>query len=74
MEMYQVGDSLNLAVNDNGTLAINYSGEEWAGKICAIGIGWMIFWIPFFTGIYGVIMQLKLPKEITAKIKTLLVA
>ena len=65
--------TVNFTMSGNGTLAVTFSNKEWGGKICAIGVGWMIIWIPFFTGIYGLIKQMELPKDILEKIEALLV-
>lgn len=66
--------TVNLTTNGNGTMVVTFSNKEWGGKVCAIGVGWMIFWVPFFTGIYGVIKQEALPKEILERIEALLVS
>lgn len=48
----------------NGTLSINFSDAEWTGKIIACAVGWFLCFVPFFTGIYGIVNQSGLPKQI----------
>lgn len=49
----------------NNTVSINYANEDWLNKIIACGIGWLICFIPFFTGIFGIIKQVGLSKDIS---------
>ena len=65
--------TVNFTMSGNGTLAVTFSNQEWGGKICAIGVGLFVFWIPCFTGIYGLIKQVELPKDISGRIEALLV-
>lgn len=65
--------TVNFTMSGNGTLVVTFTNKEWGGKVCAIGVGWMIFWIPFFTGIYGLIKLVELPKDILGKIEAQLV-
>lgn len=62
--------TVNIAVNSAGNMIVDFSNEEWASKVCAIAFGWFILWVPFITGIYGVVKQLELQKNISAKIQS----
>ena len=48
----------------NGNLIINYTEEEWTGKIIGLAVGWILCWIPFVTALIGVAQQSSLTKNI----------
>lgn len=53
----------NITQNEN-TVTISFSDEEWTSKIIALVVGWFLCMIPFITGIVGVVKQINLPKSI----------
>ena len=61
--------TVNIALNNSGNMIVDFSNEEWASKVCAIALGWWIIWIPFITGIYGLVKQAELPKNIAKRIQ-----
>lgn len=52
---------------NNGMLYINYSDEEWTGKIIGFCVGWFVCMVPFVTAIVGTVKQLDLSKKISAE-------
>lgn len=60
-------------VHQNNNLIVNYSDEEWTGKIIGLCIGWVLCFIPFITAIIGCINQSSLSKDISNDI-TMIVA
>lgn len=53
----------------NQVLTVNYSDEEWTGKIIGFVIGFLIpllFYVPAITAAVGTYKQIQLPKAITA--------
>lgn len=49
----------------NNVLTINYTNEDWTGKIIGLAVGWLLCLIPFVTSIVGIVRQLQLTKEIS---------
>lgn len=49
----------------NGMLNINYTNEDWTGKIIGICVGWFLCLIPFITSIIGLFRQFQLTKDIS---------
>ncbi len=66
-----LGVTANFSVNNN-TLIINYTDEEWTGKIVGFIIGWFLCWIPCATSIYGAVKQFDLPKQIGSDVTSLM--
>ena len=55
-----------LMVNGN---AVNVNIEHvWTNKIIALVVGWIFCWIPFVTGIIGLVNQNKLGEDISAAV------
>ena len=46
------------------SIIINFSDDEWTGKIVGLALGWVLCFIPFVTAIIGIVRQLELPKSI----------
>ena len=63
-----LGIKANISINNN-TLMINFSDAEWLGKIIALGVGWVMCFVPFFIGVFGAVKQLELPKTISNDIQ-----
>lgn len=58
------GVTANCALNNN-MLTINYTNEDWTGKIIGLAIGWFLCLIPFITAIVGVVRQTQLTKDLS---------
>lgn len=58
------GITANCSLN-NGMLYVNYSDEEWTGKIVGFCVGWFLCTIPFITAIIGTVKQCELHKRIS---------
>lgn len=58
------GVTANCTLNNN-VLTINYTNEDWTGKIIGLAVGWLLCLIPFVTSIVGIVRQLQLTKEIS---------
>lgn len=56
----------------NGALIVDFSDEEWTGKIIGLVVGWFICLIPAITAIVGTVRQVQLPKKITNDIMMML--
>lgn len=50
---------------NNGMLYVNYSDEEWTGKIVGFCVGWFLCVIPLITAAIGSVKQSELPKKIS---------
>lgn len=50
---------------DNNVLTVNYTNEDWTGKIIGFAVGWMLCFIPFITAIVGTVKQVQLTKGIS---------
>lgn len=59
------GATANCTLNNN-VLTINYTNEDWSGKIIGLAVGWLLCFIPFVTSVVGIVRQLQLTKEISA--------
>ncbi|MBQ8345019.1 MAG: hypothetical protein IJY42_02000 [Clostridia bacterium] len=66
-----LGITASITVSD-GVLSVNYTDEEWTGKIIGLVVGWFLCLIPFVTAVIGAIQQMDLSKNINNDI-TLLV-
>lgn len=58
------GVTANCALNNN-MLTINYTNEDWTGKIIGLAVGWFLCLIPFITAIVGVVRQTQLLKDLS---------
>lgn len=58
------GVTANCVLNNN-VLTINYTDEDWTGKIVGLVVGWVLCFVPFITAIIGVTKQLQLTKNIS---------
>ena len=62
-----LGLSEHICVNcifNGNTLNLNYTDEQWTGKIIALAVGWFVCCVPFITGIIGCVRQYSLPTNI----------
>jgi len=57
-----------------GNMVINFTDQEWTGKIVGLAVGWILCLIPFITSIVGCVQQSSLPKSIGTDIQMLSMA
>ena len=62
-----IGLALGIKANimlQNDNLVINFTDEEWTGKIIGLAIGWFLCCIPFIIAGIGCLHQLEFPKPL----------